>query len=169
MGIFQNLFKGNQQPSFDAQPMTVLMPLSGSVMRLEDFPDEVFASGTLGGGCGIEPDGDTVYAPFNGKISQMTDTRHAIGLESTDGIELLIHVGVDTVEMNGKGFKSLVKEGDSVKAGTPLLKFDRSAIKAAGHPTAVAVIVTNADDLPTLKLSAEGTAAPGTPLLKFAD
>ena len=167
MGLFQNLFKGKEQPVFEAQPMTVLAPLSGSVLPLEKLPDDIFASATLGNGCGIEPDSDTVYAPFNGSITQVADTKHAVGLESSDGVELLIHVGMDTVEMNGKGFKALVKIGDSVKAGTPLLKFDLNAIKAAGHPAATAIIVTNSDDLPAAKLLAEGNVSAGVPLLKI--
>ena len=84
-----------------------------------------------------------------------------------DGIEILIHVGMDTVEMQGKGFKALVKVGDKVKAGTPLLKVDLDAIRAAGHPTATAIIVTNGDDMGELKMLAEGDVLAGTPLFKF--
>ena len=86
---------------------------------------------------------------------------------SDDGIELLIHVGMDTVEMKGQGFTSLTKEGAKVKAGTPLLKVDLDAIRAAGHPTATAIIVTNGDDLGELKMLAEGDILAGTPLFKF--
>jgi len=88
-----------------------------------------------------------VYAPFDGTVEQVASTLHAVGLTSEDGIEILIHVGMDTVEMQGKGFKALVKVGDKVKAGTPLLKVDLDAIRAAGHPTATAIIVTNGDDI----------------------
>jgi PTS system glucose-specific IIA component len=168
MGLFQNLFKGNANVSFEAPPMTILAPLDGCAMNLGKLPDEVFASGTLGNGCGIEPNEDTVYAPFEGVVTQVADTKHAIGLESSDGIELLIHVGVDTVEMNGKGFKSLAKAGDSVKAGSPLLKFDKAAIEAAGHPTVVAIIVTNTDDFSEVNLMLEGAVSHGSPLLKLS-
>ena len=88
-------------------------------------------------------------------------------LTSDDGIELLIHVGMDTVEMQGKGFKGLVKEGEAVKAGTPLLTIDLRAIKAAGYPATTAVIVTNSDELGELKMLAEGSVSAGTPLIKF--
>ena len=165
MGFFQNLFKGKEQPLFNAQPMTVLMPIEGSVMPLEQLPDEIFASGMLGKGCGIAPTGNTVYAPFDGTVTQIAETKHAVGMESTDGIELLIHVGMDTVEMNGKGFTTLVKQGDSAKAGTPLLKIDLNEIKAAGHPTETAVIVTNSDDLADVKLVKAGVIKIGEPLL----
>ena len=132
-----------------------------------DIPDETFAQGILGPGCGIEPSEKTVYAPFDGVVSQVPSTLHAVGLTSDDGIELLIHVGMDTVEMQGKGFKGLVKEGEAVKAGTPLLTIDLRAIKAAGYPATTAVIVTNSDELGELKMLAEGSVSAGTPLIKF--
>ena len=100
-------------------------------------------------------------------VEQVASTLHAVGLTSEDGMEILIHVGMDTVEMNGNGFKALVKVGDKVKAGTPLLKVDLDAIKAAGHPTATAIIVTNGDDMGELKMLAEGDVLAGTPLFKF--
>ena len=171
MGFFDKLFGGKSKDEntakFTNQSKTVLTPLQGKVLAQADIPDETFAQGILGPGCGIEPTGDTVYAPFDGTITQVASTLHAIGITSDDGIEVLIHVGMDTVEMNGKGFKALVKEGDKVKAGTPLLKADLDAIKAAGHPTATAIIVTNGDDLGELKMLAEGDVLAGTPLFKF--
>ena len=90
-----------------------------------------------------------------------------MGITSNDGIELLIHVGMDTVDMKGQGFTVLVKENQKVTAGTPLLKVDLDAIRAAGHPTATAIIVTNGDDLGELKMLAEGDILAGTPLFKF--
>ena len=169
MGFFDKLFGGKSKDEntakFTNQSKTVLTPLQGKVLAQADIPDETFAQGILGPGCGIEPTGDTVYAPFDGTITQVASTLHAVGLTSEDGIEILVHVGMDTVEMNGKGFKALVKEGDKVKAGTPLLKVDLDAIRAAGHPTATAIIVTDgAGD--EVKMLAEGDVAPGTPLFK---
>ena len=142
-------------------------PIDGIVLPLEQLPDETFAAAILGPGCGIEPTGDTVYAPFDGTVTQVPESLHAVGLMSDDGIEVLIHVGMDTVEMKGNGFTSLVKEGTKVKAGTPLLKVDLDAIRAAGHPTATAIIVTNGDDMGELKMLAEGDVLAGTPLFKF--
>ena len=163
MGFFDKLFGGKAEQEetakFFGQSKTVLTPIRGKVLAQADIPDETFAQGILGPGCGIEPTGKTVYAPFDGTVNQVASTLHAVGLTSDDGIEVLIHVGMDTVEMNGKGFKALVKEGDKVKAGTPLLKVDLDAIKAAGHPTATAIIVTNGDDLGELKMLAEGDVA----------
>ncbi len=169
MGFFDKLFgKADEETAkFVSQSKTVLAPLNGKVLAQADIPDETFAQGILGPGCGIEPTGKTVYAPFDGTVTSVAQTLHAVGLTSTDGIEVLIHVGMDTVEMNGKGFKGLVKEGDTVKAGTPLLKIDLDAIRAAGHPTATAIIVTNADDMGELKMLAEGDILAGTPLMNF--
>ena len=123
MGFFDKLFGGKNaaETKFKGEKKTVMMPLAGKVIPLEELPDETFASAILGGGCGIEPTGDTVYAPFDGTVTQVPESLHAVGLMSDDGIELLIHVGMDTVEMKGNGFTSLTKEGSKVKAGTPLL------------------------------------------------
>ena len=171
MGFFDKLFgsKAEQEETakFFGQRKTVLTPIRGKVLAQADIPDETFAQGILGPGCGIEPTGDTVYAPFDGTVTQVPESLHAVGLMSDDNIELLIHVGMDTVEMKGNGFTSLVKEGTKVKAGTPLLKVDLDAIRAAGHPTATAIIVTNGDDLGELKMLAEGDILAGTPLFKF--
>ena len=168
MGFFDKLF-GKAEPAakFPGAPMTIMAPIDGTVLPQDKIPDETFATGILGPGCGIEPTGDTVYAPFDGTVTQVASTLHAVGLQSDDGIELLIHVGMDTVEMKGQGFTALVKEGTKVKAGTPLLKVDLAAIRAAGHPTATAIIVTNGDDLAETKVVAEGAVTAGTPLIKF--
>ena len=169
MGFFDKLFgsknAGEGAGRFINQKKTVLTPLQGKVLAQADIPDETFAQGILGPGCGIEPTGDTVYAPFDGTVTQIATTLHAVGVTSSDGIELLIHVGMDTVDMNGQGFTALVKEGQKVSAGTPLLKVDLDAIRAAGHPTATAIIVTDgADD--EVKMLAQGDVTPGTPLFK---
>ena len=171
MGFLDRFFGGRaktaEETRFPGEKMVVKAPMDGIVLPLEQLPDETFAAAILGPGCGIEPTGKTVYAPFDGTVEQVASTLHAVGLTSEDGIEILIHVGMDTVEMQGKGFKALVKVGDKVKAGTPLLKVDLDAIRAAGHPTATALIVTNGDDMGELKMLAEGDVLAGTPLFKF--
>lgn len=169
MGFFDKLFGGKHDaaPKFAGEKMTVMAPIDGTVIPLEQIPDETFATAILGPGCGIEPTGDTVYAPFDGTITQVASTLHAIGITSDDGIELLIHVGMDTIALRGSGFTPLVREGQAVKAGTPLLNVDLDAIRAAGLSTESAVIVTNADDLPKLHIIAGGIVSTGTPLFKF--
>lgn len=169
MGFLDKLFGGKKQPTakFPGQKMTVLTPIDGTVLPLEDLPDETFATAILGPGCGLEPAGDTVYAPFDGTVTSIAATLHAVGLESSDGIELLIHLGMDTVEMQGQGFTMLVQEGQSVKAGSPLFRVDLDAVRAAGHHTASAIVVTNADDLPELQVVGGGIVTAGAPLFRF--
>ncbi len=121
-------------------------PIQGNVIPRESIPDETFASGVLGDGVGIEPESGEVAAPFDGEISSVTDTRHAIGISGPGGMEVLIHVGVDTVKMNGDGFTLFVSEGEKVKAGQKLMEFDIAKIKAAGYSTTTAVLLTNSDD-----------------------
>ena len=133
---------------------TVLQPVKGTVIARDQIPDETFASGVLGDGVGIQPDDDKVVAPFDGTISSVADSQHAIGIES-NGMEMLIHVGVDTVNMQGDGFTCLVKEGDEVKAGQTLIIFDRAKIKAAGYSDTVAVLLTNSEDLEGVECGAK--------------
>ena len=133
---------------------TVLQPVKGKVIEREAIPDDTFASGVLGDGVGIEPEDELVVAPFDGTISSVAESQHAVGIES-NGMEMLIHVGVDTVNMQGDGFTCLVKEGDEVKAGQPLIRFDRAKIKAAGYSDTVAVLLTNSDDLEGVECGAK--------------
>lgn len=169
MGLFSKMFAGKSAnpASFPAQkaPLTVCAPFTGTAMSLKDIPDAVFSQGILGNGCGLEPEEETVYAPFDGTICQTTETKHAIGIRSSDGIELLIHVGMDTVDMQGKGFVCLVSENQKVSAGQPLMKFSLSDIKAAGHPAATAVIVSNSDEFSDMELLKTGKVEHGEALL----
>lgn len=146
---------------------TVYAPVNGKIVEMGDIPDPTFSEGVLGWTMGIYPEDGIVRAPFTGKIVQVSDTGHAIGLEGNDGMELLIHVGVDTVEMGGMGFDPKVKEGDEVNAGQELLVFDRKAVADAGHPDVVVVIVLNADDYTATELVAEGTVAAGTKIIQL--
>ena len=160
MGFLDRLFGGRaktaKETRFPGEKMVVKAPMDGIVLPLEQLPDETFAAAILGPGCGIEPTGGTVYAPFDGKITSIVPTLHAVGLESTEGIELLIHIGMDTIALRGSGFTPLVREGQAVKAGTPLLNVDLDAIRAAGLSTESAIIVTNGDDLPKLHIIVGG-------------
>jgi len=124
----------------------IAQPTPGRVIPYTEIPDPTFAAGTLGQGVGVEPSEGVVYAPYDGEISSVAESRHAIGITGENDQELLIHVGVDTVEMNGDGFNTLVSEGDQVKKGQKLMEFDIEKIKAAGHPDTVVVLLTNSDD-----------------------
>lgn len=117
--------------------------LSGEVVPIEEVPDEVFSKKMLGDGLAIIPKDNIVIAPASGEISLvMTDSKHACGLHLSNGMELLIHIGLDTVDMNGDGFELFIKEGSKVKAGDPLIKFDPDKIKAAGHSAITIMAIT---------------------------
>ena len=147
MGLFDKLLKKVQAIEVKTEKNTLYLPIEGEVIPLEEIGDGVFSAEVLGKGCGIRPTEETVYAPANGTISSVAETKHAVGILTEDGIEVLIHVGMDTVDMNGNGFEVLVKPEQKVRCGQPLLKFSMSKIKAAGHPTTTAFVVTNTDDL----------------------
>ncbi len=138
--------KFEQKPVITCEAGTILAPIDGNVIPQDKIPDETFASGVLGAGVGIEPEGEVVYAPFDGEVSSVAESKHAIGLSGPGDMEVLIHVGIDTVAMNGEGFEPLVEDGDKVKAGQPILRFSKAAIKAADHPDVVVVLLTNSDD-----------------------
>ena len=121
-------------------------PTAGKILPYTEINDPTFASGALGEGVGIEPEEGVVYAPMDGEISSVADSQHAIGITGAEDMELLIHVGVDTVEMKGDGFTTFVKEGDQVKKGQKLMEFNIQKIKDAGHPSTVVVLLTNSDD-----------------------
>ena len=134
---------------------SVYAPVAGKVIPEKDIPDQTFASGVMGGGVGIEPTEEVIRAPFDGVISSVAEAKHAIGITSPSGMELLIHVGVDTVNMNGDGFEIFVREEDSVKAGQKLMSFSKAKIKAAGYSDTVAVLLTNSDDFENFKTSCD--------------
>ena len=145
----------------------ILAPVKGNVIAREDIPDPTFAAGVLGDGVGIEPSEGVVVAPCDGEISSVTDTCHAIGITGAEDMEILIHVGIDTVNMQGDGFNLLVSEGDKVKAGQKLLTFDMDKIRAAGYSTTTAVLLTNSDDYEDFKVLRKGQADFGEELLSI--
>lgn len=126
--------------------VSISAPIKGNIVALADVKDEVFSSESMGKGIAIEPEEGKVYAPADGVISTFFPTGHAIGITTDSGAEILIHVGMDTVEMNGDGFEPQKSQGDKVKKGDLLLKFNIDKIKAAGHPVTTPVIITNSDD-----------------------
>lgn len=141
----------------EAEANTVYAPLKGTVIPLSEVDDETFASGAMGDGCAIEPSEGVVKAPFNGTVSMLFDTKHAIGLTSTDGVEVLIHIGMDTVELGGQHFEALISDGDEITLGQTLVKFDMDAISKAGYPLVTPVIVTNSDEYSAVTLEKTGS------------
>lgn len=154
MGILNKVLgkKDNNMERVEIEKNTIYAPVAGKLIALKDFPDDVFSEGILGQGCGIEPEEEMVKAPFHGEVIELQDSKHAIGLLSEDGIELLIHIGIDTVGMKGKGFETFVKKGDSVVKGQNLIRFNRKDILAAGLKDTVAVVITNSGDYSSVKV-----------------
>ena len=127
--------------------------ISGKVIPIEEVNDPVFSTKILGNGLAIEPEGELIVAPCDGVISTvMADSKHAVGITAANGMELLIHEGVDTVSLNGEGFELFVNEGDTVKASDKLIKFDAATIQSHGLPITCILAITNSDDYPNLKL-----------------
>lgn len=173
MGLF-DAFKKKAAPAkpeaiqVSAQAGTLAAPVAGRVIAMTEVPDPIFSSEALGRGCAVWPEGDTVYAPVAGTVSVAMG--HAVGIVSPDGVEVLVHIGVDTVDMQGKGFTGYVAQGDAVAAGDPLITMDRAAIAAASHPDCVVVAVSNTADLAGVELAVEAgaTVAAGDALIAVA-
>lgn len=170
MGFFDFL-KKSAAPAAPAEPtfpMMLAADAKGAFVPMENIPDEVFAQGILGTCCGIDPSEGKVFAPAGGEITQAPDSGHALGIMADGGVEILIHVGVDTVEMKGDGFSPKVKVGDKVKKGDLLLEMDLDKIAAAGHPAVVITVVTNTDDFKDVEVVASGAVEPGADLIKIS-
>lgn len=178
MGLFDK-FKKNagqkadkpvqQEPtwlSIEADPHTLYAPVDGKLVALSKVPDPVFSGGVLGEGCAIWPTSDVVYAPISGTVTAVMG--HALGISGDTGIEALVHIGVDTVEMNGEGFAEFVAQNDHVRAGQPVLRFDRDKIKAAEHPDCVVVTVSNSADMATVEVlaSLDATVSSGDAIVR---
>lgn len=143
----------------------LVAPINGQVVPLSDVKDEVFSSGSMGKGIAIEPQEGKVCSPLDGEVVMVFPTGHAIGLKSTNGAEVMIHIGMDTVELEGKGFTTLVKKGQAVKKGDPLIKFDMEAIKKAGFKLTTPIVVTNSNEYQEITAIADGPITIGTALL----
>ena len=174
MGLF-DMFKKKAEPAAAATPAAIdaaagpdvlCSPVNGKVIKMADVPDPVFGGEVLGKGCAVWPEDEIIYAPCDGKVT--VTMGHAVGMQSDSGIEVLVHVGVDTVNMNGDGFTGYVKSDDVVKAGQPILKIDRAKIAAAGYKDCVVVAVSNTAEFADVELAAdaESTVAAGAPVVK---
>lgn len=154
-------------PAAAAKDTVLAACLTGTVVPLADVKDEAFASGALGDGIAIEPTDGELVAPADGEISSTFETHHAVGMTTADGAELLMHIGIDTVKLGGKHFTYLVNEGDKVKKGQPLIRFELEAIKAEGYPVTTPLIVCNTDDYAAVAAKASGTVKQGDALLEL--
>jgi len=154
-------------PAAAAKDTVLSACLNGTVVPLAEVKDEAFASGALGDGIAIEPIDGELVAPADGEISSTFETHHAVGMTTVDGAELLMHIGIDTVKLGGKHFTYLVNEGDKVKKGQPLIRFELEAIKAEGYPATTPLIVCNTDDYAAVAAKASGTVKQGDALLEL--
>ena len=154
-------------PAAAAKDTVLAACLTGTVVPLAEVKDEAFASGALGDGIAIEPAVGELVAPADGEISSTFDTHHAVGMTTVDGAELLMHIGIDTVKLGGKHFTYLVNEGDKVRKGQPLIRFDIEAIKAEGYPVTTPLIVCNTDEYAAVTPKASGTVKQSDALLEL--
>ncbi len=158
--------KKNEAP---ANPNELKAFLTGKVIPIEEVKDPVFSTKMLGNGLAIEPTDELILAPCDGEISTvMADSKHAVGITAVNGMELLIHEGVDTVALKGEGFTLFVKEGDAVKAGDKLIRFDAEFIKSKGYQITCILAVTNSDDYPNMKLYTDIDAVAGETVIAQA-
>lgn len=139
----------------------IVAPLTGEIRQLEEVPDPVFSQKMMGEGIAIEPTEGIVVAPFNGKVIQVFPTKHALGLKSESGLEVLIHIGLETVSLQGEGFKTYVKEGDRIKKGDMLVTFDRDIIKEKAASTITPIIMTKGEDVESFKVNNESSVIKG--------
>lgn len=144
--MFKNLF-GKKKESSSNKSLELKSPVNGSYVKIEDIPDPVFAEKMMGEGFGIEPTDGEIVAPVSGEVIQVFQTNHAVGIKTEDDVEVLLHIGLETVAMEGKGFTGHVSEGDQVTAGDKLVDVDLSLVEQEANSTVTPVIITNSNDI----------------------
>lgn len=157
----------NAQTNSNEKPIILCAHLNGKVVPIEDVEDEAFSEKILGDGTAIEPSEGKLFSPCDGKVDTVFDTKHAINIVSSDGAEILLHIGIDTVKLGGKYFESHVSEGDNIKKGDLLITFDIGKIKKAGYKTTTPMVICNSDDYTKLTVTAKGTVKAGSELMKI--
>ena len=168
MGLFDKMFgKAAAEPKM-AEKLVIGSPLKGRVLSLSEVKDEVFSTGVLGQGIAIDPVEGKAVAPVDAEVASLFPTKHAIGLLTSEGAEILIHIGLDTVELDGKYFEAHVAQGDKVKKGQTLVTFDLEKIKESGYVTEVPVLLTGMGKFASVEEMAEGTIEFGDTLMVLA-
>ena len=142
--MFEFLKKKKQENNTDI--LKFVAPVKGKTLPLSEVPDPVFAQGMVGVGLAIMPEDDVIVAPVDGELTLVMDTKHAFAMTLDNGIELLVHIGLETVTLNGEGFEQLAQAGTKVKAGTPIIKVDRAFIKSKGLPLITPILITNPEN-----------------------
>lgn len=159
--------KGTVQDSSMLKKLEIASPIKGKAMKLASIKDDAFASGVLGKGAAVLPEEGKVFAPADGEVTALFHTLHAIGMKTEEDVEILIHIGLDTVQLNGEGFEAMVQCGDKVKKGQLLIAFDKELIEGKGYCLETPVIITNSDDFLDVVETAEGEVEPGNSLVKI--
>lgn len=168
--FFKNLFNSeeNKEEVVVAKANTLVAPVSGKAMPLSDVPDPVFAEKLAGDGAAIMAEGDTIVAPADGEVTLIFKTKHAFAMTLENGLEILVHIGLETVSLDGEGFEQLVEQGTKVKAGTPIIKIDREFILSKGLSLATPVLITNVDATKSISAVETGNVVAGeTTLVNF--
>lgn len=160
MGLFDFLKGKDNEPKDSKATLTNLV--NGKVIPIEDVDDPVFSQKMMGDGFGVVPSDGDIYAPGSGKVVSVFPTQHAVGLELDNGVEVLVHIGIDTVELEGGPFNTTVKEGDAVTPDTKISTVDLEGLKAAGKENTVIVVFTNMDQVDNFTLSTTGESDRGT-------
>lgn len=148
-----------------AGPRVIASPFTGKAVSLSEVEDEVFSGGMMGQGLAVIPEDGKVYSPCDGTVSTVFPTGHAVGITADNGVEVLIHIGMDTVKLDGKGFTGKVKDGDRVKTGQLLIEFDLELVKQAGYSVVSPVIISNTDEFSDVAPTASGNVKPGDELI----
>ena len=156
---------GKLKNLFSSSGIAVTAPVSGKVVPLSEVPDPTFAQGILAPGAAVQPSEGRIVAPANGTVDMMFDTGHAVSMTTAEGAELLIHVGIDTVNLKGEHYTAKCKSGDTVRKGDTLIEFDLDAIKAAGYEVVTPIIVCNPDAFASVKTEGAGEIQAGDTLL----
>lgn len=151
-------------PKVKAADNAVLAPVDGAIKPITEVPDETFAAKILGDGFAVVPTSGRVVAPVAGKITTVAQAKHAVGITTPAGVEVLVHIGVDTVQLAGTPFTMMVSEGQQVNAGDALVDVDWNVVKSAGKPTDVIVVFTNPAKIDKLSITAKGAVATGAPI-----
>lgn len=148
MGLFDKLFGGKETKGAEIK---LYAPISGKIVNIEDVPDVVFSEKIVGDGIAIRPNGDKMVAPADGVIGKIFETNHAFSMETTDGVELFVHFGIDTVELKGEGFTRIASEGQEVKRGDTIIEFDLATLEAKAKSVLTPVVISNMDDINSLE------------------
>ena len=167
MGFLKQLFEKKEKETMIQKSDILYSPVSGTVIPLSEVDDPVFSQEIMGKGVGIRPTEGKLYAPINGTVATVFPTGHAIGIETDEGVEVLLHIGIDTVSLNGKGFHKVVNQGDRVNVGDLLVEFNSEEIKNAGLKDTTMMLVTNQGDYTEVKEITMGDVQVGDELISL--